>query len=83
MLLSQQPDNTHGIYQSLESSSYYATNLGVSRRCFSQMTVISAFMLQKIYLGEASVVAILLPIISYLLLRALVARLTGRKKGRP
>jgi hypothetical protein len=40
-------------------------------------------MLHKIYLGEASVVAILLAIISYLLLWPLVARLTGRKKGLP
>jgi hypothetical protein len=40
-------------------------------------------MLRKIYLGEASVAAILLAIISYLLLRAPVTRLAGRKKGRP
>jgi hypothetical protein len=40
--------------------------------------------LQKIYLGEASVVAILLAIIPYLLLlRAPVVRLAGRRKGRP
>jgi hypothetical protein len=39
--------------------------------------------LHKIYLGEASVVAILLAIIPYLLLRAPVARLAGRRKGRP
>jgi hypothetical protein len=43
--------------------------------------------LPKIYLGEASVVAILLAIIPYLLLllllRAPVARLAGRRKGRP
>ena len=40
-------------------------------------------MLHKIYLGEASVVAILLAIIRFLLLRAPVARLAGRRKGRP
>jgi hypothetical protein len=40
-------------------------------------------MLHKIDLGEASVVAILLAIIRCLLLCAPVARLAGRRKGRP
>jgi hypothetical protein len=40
-------------------------------------------MLHKIFLGEASVVAILLAIIHYLLLRAPIARLAARRKGRP
>ena len=37
----------------------------------------------KIYLGEAGVVAILLAYLLLLLLRAPVARLAGRRKGRP
>lgn len=39
--------------------------------------------LRKIYPREASIVAILLAIIRYLLLRAPAARLAGRRKGRP
>jgi hypothetical protein len=40
-------------------------------------------MLHKIYLGDASAVAILLAIIPYLLPRPPATRLAGRKKVRP
>ena len=39
--------------------------------------------LHTVYLGEAIVVAILLAIIPYLLVRAVVTRLIGRKKHEP